>query len=237
MHPFERLRYVARSGAWLAPAEVATEAAWGLAALAEEDPSAVVVSARNLLSRHPSVGPLWWVAARLVGATCVAEEAARAVEELAEDPTVHHAASAMAGSGPVDVLSWGRTSGDELPGEGITELDALCLGPKGALCRSGAAAAVRAMREAGCVVWLRAGVGVAVPSAAWDEIVRLTSERRGRDVHVRGELLDGEREVDFLEMSSVDLVITPDGARRHEEAAASCGWILPPELRGIRRAG
>ncbi len=85
MHPFERLRYVARAGP-VAAALVAVEAAQALAALADE-PGALLTAARRLLGFHPLCGPLWWVCAQVLAADDPGLAAAFASAELSEDPT------------------------------------------------------------------------------------------------------------------------------------------------------
>ena len=54
VHPIEMLRAVARSRRG-PPGELAAEAAWGLAALAEEEPAAVLPACRRLLERQPGL--------------------------------------------------------------------------------------------------------------------------------------------------------------------------------------
>jgi hypothetical protein len=86
VHPIEMLRAVARSRRG-PPGELAAEAAWGLAALAEEEPAALLPACRRLLERQPACGPLWWLCARLLVAGDPVEEAERCAALLIDDPT------------------------------------------------------------------------------------------------------------------------------------------------------
>jgi hypothetical protein len=87
MHPIERLRWIARTDDEPA-ASLASEAAWTLADLADEEPTALLTACRRLLDRHPSVGPLWWVCACLLGSPDDPLAAGhRASAELCSDPT------------------------------------------------------------------------------------------------------------------------------------------------------
>ena len=86
MHPIERLRWIARADGDSASL-LAAEAAWTLGELAVTEPAALLTAARRLLDRHPSSGPLWWVAARLVAAEDAYEEAAQIAGLLHHDPT------------------------------------------------------------------------------------------------------------------------------------------------------
>jgi len=86
VHPIEMLRAVARSRLD-SPGELAAEAAWGLGALAEEEPAAVLPACRRLLERQPACGPLWWLAARMLTAGDAAGEAELCASLLLEDRT------------------------------------------------------------------------------------------------------------------------------------------------------
>ena len=56
MHPIERLRWIARAEDEPA-ASLGSEAAWTLAELAEQEPTALLTACRRLLDRHPSLRP------------------------------------------------------------------------------------------------------------------------------------------------------------------------------------
>ncbi|MGC9961709.1 MAG: hypothetical protein ABSE47_07375 [Acidimicrobiales bacterium] len=86
MHPIERLRWIARAEDEPAAA-LGSEAAWTLAELAEQEPTALLTACRRLLDRHPACGPLWWVGARLATAGDPLEAGRHAAAELCSDPT------------------------------------------------------------------------------------------------------------------------------------------------------
>src|SRR4051794_19539324 len=87
MHPIEQLRYVARA-AGEGPALLAREAA-GALAMFGGDPAGMVTACRRLVDRQPTSGPIWWLAARVLGAPIDASgEAWRAASELESDQTV-----------------------------------------------------------------------------------------------------------------------------------------------------
>lgn len=74
---------------------MASEAAWTLAELASEDAPALVTACRRLLEAHATLGPMWWVAARMVVATDPFEAARQATEELCSDSTSQMVASRL----------------------------------------------------------------------------------------------------------------------------------------------
>jgi hypothetical protein len=93
VHPIERLRYVARSGD-ADPVMIAIEAAEALAGLAHT-PQALVPSCRRLLEAHPSCGPLWWVAARMIVADEARGAAYSSIDALEQDQTAEELASSF----------------------------------------------------------------------------------------------------------------------------------------------
>jgi len=65
MHPIEHLRYVARaSGA--DPAMLVKETADALTGVVRLEPAGLVPACRRLIERHLTVGPIWWLAARVL---------------------------------------------------------------------------------------------------------------------------------------------------------------------------
>lgn len=105
MHPIEHLRYVARA-AGEGPALLAREAAGALAAFSD-DPAGLVIACRRLVDRQPTQGPIWWLAARVLGTPGdVAAEAWRAADELERDRTTDELADALPGDATVCVLGW-----------------------------------------------------------------------------------------------------------------------------------
>jgi hypothetical protein len=100
VHPIERLRHVARAGD-VDPVMLAQEAAEALGSLTYEA-QALVPACRRLIEAHPSCGPLWWVAARVITADEPFDAAYVAIEALADDPTADElAASFPAGASVV----------------------------------------------------------------------------------------------------------------------------------------
>ena len=174
MHPIERLRYVARAG-WAAPAVLAAEAAWALGDLSLYEEHAVLPACRRLLDRHPGCGPLWWVAARILTAGDVVDEAARCADALESDPTgdlldedLAERGRAVRHGGVGDVAS-----ADVV----VVEVDAI--GPGGMVLDPDDVGLLEAARALEVPVWVEAGVGRAVPPRLWEAMAgRL--ERPGR---------------------------------------------------------
>jgi hypothetical protein len=104
VHPIERLRYVARAeGA--GPGSLAAEAAHALAGFAD-DPAALVTACRRLVDRHPTAGPLWSLACRVLAATDPRQEVWKVADELESDPTPRVLADRLPGEATVVVLGW-----------------------------------------------------------------------------------------------------------------------------------
>lgn len=104
MHPMERLRAVARSeGA--SPGLLVREAAGALAALGSE-PAGIVTACRRLVERHPTVGPVWWLASRVLCAADPVAEAWLVAREVDADPTVGHLVAALPDEATVVLLGW-----------------------------------------------------------------------------------------------------------------------------------
>jgi hypothetical protein len=115
LHPFERLRYVARTGVD-DPAVTASEAAASLAALGRQ-PEALVTACRRLLDFHPESGPLWWTAARVLTAGDATAEARCCAADLDDDATPFTLADAIVEAGapsPLTVLLPAELSGSGL---------------------------------------------------------------------------------------------------------------------------
>jgi hypothetical protein len=104
VHPIERLRYVARAGV-AEQAELVPEAGSALGGLGD-DPGALVMSCRRLLERHPTVGSLWVLCARMLGGSDPRGEAWRVTEELDEDRTPGHVARLLPDDATVVVVGW-----------------------------------------------------------------------------------------------------------------------------------
>jgi len=97
-HPIEHLRWLARVDSDSA-ASLASEVAYALGDLAEEEPTALLMASKRLLDRHPACGPLWWACARLVEPVEHPREVGRrAAAELCSDPTPARLGRALRGS-------------------------------------------------------------------------------------------------------------------------------------------
>ncbi|MGH9296868.1 MAG: hypothetical protein ACRDZP_02695 [Acidimicrobiales bacterium] len=104
MHPIERLRWIARADGEAA-ATIASEAGWTLGELAVDEPAALLTACRRLVSRHPTCGPLWWVAAKLLDSDDPLACAQAAAAELYSDTVPDRLAEGLRAS---------FTSGDSL---------------------------------------------------------------------------------------------------------------------------
>lgn len=103
MHPIERLRYVARaSGGSVA---LVREAAHTLGAFTD-DPPALVTACRRLVERHPSFGPMWWLAARVLCASDPDAETAACARALGRDPTADLLTDEFPSSATVAVIGY-----------------------------------------------------------------------------------------------------------------------------------
>jgi hypothetical protein len=86
VHPIELLRHVARSGGGRRGHDaMAGQAVLGLAALAEDDPAAMVTACRLLMERYRSPGLVHQVCSRMLEAADPIEEADLILEELELD--------------------------------------------------------------------------------------------------------------------------------------------------------
>lgn len=100
----ERLRSVARAtGA--GPGPLVQEAAGALSALGP-DPAGLVTACRRLVERHPGVGPMWWLASRVLCAADPVAEAWRASAEIEADATPAALAAAFPDAATVAMVGW-----------------------------------------------------------------------------------------------------------------------------------
>ena len=116
MHPIERLRYVARASGG-DQGLIVRETAGALASLGF-DPPGLVTACRRIIERHPTSGPLWWLAARVLTAGDPVAEAWRAADEIDADPTARELAHALPDGAAVCVLGWPEIVGEALPRRG-----------------------------------------------------------------------------------------------------------------------
>lgn len=112
MHPIERLRYVARAGG-ADHGALAEETARALAGFTD-DPSGLVTACRRIVDRHPTSGPMWWLASKVLAANDPRAESIRCVTTLQDDPT----AAALAYELPDDItvcaVGWPEQIGEAL---------------------------------------------------------------------------------------------------------------------------
>lgn len=103
-HPIERLRWVARAEGAGATV-LARETAAALASLAGDLP-ALVTGCRRVIERHPALGPLWWLCARMLAAEDPSREGWAAASELESDPTAAVLAAHLPDDATAAVLGW-----------------------------------------------------------------------------------------------------------------------------------
>lgn len=104
MHPIERLRYVARSSG-AASSALVEETAAALRAFGG-DPQGLVTACRRIVSRQPTAGPLWYLAARALTAADGVSEAQRVAREVADDRTPRELAHAFPEGATVVTVGW-----------------------------------------------------------------------------------------------------------------------------------
>lgn len=104
MHPIERLRYVARSSG-ADHRLLVRETASALRGLGAE-PHELVVSARRIVQRHPTSGPLWWLCARLLTAPDPLRTAQSLADEIEADRTPAVVARELPDGAVVCTVGW-----------------------------------------------------------------------------------------------------------------------------------
>jgi hypothetical protein len=174
MHPIERLRHVARAegaGASL----LVREAAGALAGFGS-DPPGMVTACRRLVGRHPAVGPMWWLAARVLAAGEPVAAAWRSADDLDSDATAHSLAADLPDDATVVVIGWPELCADALRRRADLEVLAVdCAGEGAGLARRLRGAGVDALDVPD------AGLGAAV---AESDLVLLEANALGPDACV-----------------------------------------------------
>lgn len=121
MHPIEHLRYVARaSGA--DPSLLVRETAGALAGMLRVEPAGLVPACRRLVERHLTVGPVWWLSARVLTAPDPVVAARAAAAEMEGDPTARMLAAALPDDVTVTVVGWPEVAGAGLRRRGDVEV-------------------------------------------------------------------------------------------------------------------
>ena len=158
----ERLRSVARAtGA--GPGLLVREAAGALASLGP-DPAGRVIACRRLVERHPGVGPVWWLASRVLCASDPVGEAGRAAAEIEADPTPAALAAALPEEATAVVVGW-----PEQVVEGVRRRgDVAVLSVSGGGESTGLA---RRLRAADTAVWEVSDAGLGAAAAGADLVV------------------------------------------------------------------
>lgn len=224
MHPIERLRYVARSG-WAGAAALGAEAAYALADLAEYDAAAILPACRRLLERNPSVGPLWWVAARMLVAGDPVEEAEWCARALDDDPTddILHGLC-----GDLRVVRHGGIA--EVAAADIVLVGTDAIGPGGFVIDGDDCGLLEAARSVEARVWVAAGVGRALPARLWQAL--LARLQAGVPTGGKTSFFDAPARAvpAFAELSGIDGVVGPWGLRPPADLAAVAECPEPPEL-------
>lgn len=172
MHPIEHLRYVARA-AGEGPALLAREAAGALAGFGD-DPAGLVTACRRLVDRQPTQGPIWWLAARVLGSPDDPAAAAwQAASELERDPTPDRLVAALPDEATVTVLGWPEQAAVALRRRGDVRVLVVDAGGDGH-------ALVRRLGSAGVEAHL-VEEGAAGAAAAASDVVVLEASALGSD--------------------------------------------------------
>ncbi len=104
MHPIERLRYVARAGG-VDHGTLAEETARALAGFVD-DQAGLVTACRRIVDRHPTSGPMWWLASRVLATNDPRAEAFSCVSALQDDPTPAALAYELPDDVTVTAIGW-----------------------------------------------------------------------------------------------------------------------------------
>ncbi|GAC1518224.1 MAG: hypothetical protein NVS1B12_10470 [Acidimicrobiales bacterium] len=260
-HPIERLRYVARvDGAGVT--QLVDAAARALSGLGD-DHAGLVTGCRQMVDRHPAVGPMWWLTSRMLCSSTPESEAWEVRDALDADPTPQQLARALPEDAVTIVLGWPEVCAGALyrrgdvrvrvidsMGEGaqlahalgdagvdavdvpegglgaavadadLVLLEALAMGPSGAIAVAGSHAAAAVARHAGLPVWVVAGAGRMLPAPLWDALL-------GR-LDLRGDPWDCDEELVPLDL--LDAVVTPDGLVPPADALGQTDCPVAAEL-------
>lgn len=90
-------------------ATLVEQSAAGLSAFGD-DPAGMVSACRRIVDRHPTCGPLWWLAARILTAPEPMAEAYAAAEQMNDDQTAALLAGSLPDSASTVVVGWPEQS-------------------------------------------------------------------------------------------------------------------------------
>jgi hypothetical protein len=159
MHPFERLRYVARADE-AGPVALTVAATRALAGLAD-DQAGLVTGCRQMVDRHPAIGALWWVCAHMLTAEDPERSAWGLADALNEDEVPGVLLVNLPQDAIVIVLGWPEMIAPALHRRGDVEVRAVdLLGDGHQLVRSLSASDVAAIEVP------EAGMAAAIVDAA-----------------------------------------------------------------------
>ena len=151
---------------------LARETAAALVSVADDLP-ALVTGSRRVIERHPEMGPLWWVAARMLAAEDPAREGWAACAELETDGTAGVLAAHLPDEATVVVLGWPEIAAETMRKRGDIEVLVVDSRNEGPML-------VRRLSSAGCDAYdvRESGLGAAVREA---DAVVLEAEAVGPD--------------------------------------------------------
>lgn len=132
MHPIEHLRYVARASGAEAGLLV-RETADALAGVIRVEPAGLVPACRRLIERHLTVGPVWWLAARVLTAPDPVAAARVAAGEMERDATPGALAAAVPDDITVVTVGWPDITGSALRRRGDVEVLVVDAGGEGSV--------------------------------------------------------------------------------------------------------
>jgi len=116
VHPIEHLRYVARARGG-DPSSLVREAAVALGSL-RADHANLVIACRRIVQRHPEVGALWWLGARLLTADDPDSLAWELADEIEADPAPRAIAAAIPDAATVLTIGYPDIAADALARRG-----------------------------------------------------------------------------------------------------------------------
>lgn len=121
MHPIEHLRYVARSSG-ADPGLLVGETAEALSGVIRLEPAGLVPACRRMVERHLTVGPVWWLAARVLTAPDPVAAARAAADLMEGDSTASFLAAALPDDATVVLIGWPDIAGAALRRRGDVEV-------------------------------------------------------------------------------------------------------------------